>query len=200
MNHQRRAVEKMGRRETKVQYELDSGGINNLSFEEIKAILRGADDLISVGGRSLLAKILKGSKDKIVLSHQLENSLVYGFYHDLTIQEIKYRIDWVIKSNYLNIYYSGRLPVLVYSDRGWEIERETYAEELLHKLKSLLETGDYSFVKELKDRNREMILLLIDKIKKTHNKKFIPFLYAWKENEYKKVRSAIQNAIDYLSN
>jgi hypothetical protein len=190
----------MGRRETKVRYELDSGGIKELSFEEIKAILRGADDLISVGGRNLLAKILKGSKDKIVLSHQLENSPVYGFYNDLTLQEILYRIDWVIENHYLNIYYNGRLPVLVYSDKGWEIERETYAEELLHKLKSLLGTGDYSFVKELKDRNRGMILLLVDKIMQTNNKKFIPLLYAWKENEYKKVRSAIQNAINYLSN
>lgn len=190
----------MGRRETKVRYELDSGGIKELSFEEIKAILRGAEDLISVGGRNLLAKILKGSKDKIVLSHQLENSPVYGFYNDLTLQEILYRIDWVIENHYLNIYYNGRLPVLVYSDKGWEIERETYAEELLHKLKSLLGTGDYSFVKELKDRNRGMILLLVDKIMQTNNKKFIPLLYAWKENEYKKVRSAIQNAINYLSN
>ncbi|NLJ48371.1 MAG: RQC domain protein [Candidatus Atribacteria bacterium] len=187
------------RRETKVRYQLDSGGIKELPFEEIKAILRGADDLISVGGRNLLAKILKGSKDKIVLSHQLENSPVYGFYHDLTLQEIMYRIDWVIENHYLNIHYNGQLPVLVYSDTGWEIERETYAEELLHKLKSLLETGDYSFVKELKDRNRGMIFLLIDKIMQTHNKKFIPLLYAWKENEYKKVRSAIQNAIHYLS-
>ena len=190
----------MGRRETKVRYELDSGGIKELSFEEIKAILRGAEDLISVGGRNLLAKILKGSKDKIVLSHQLENSPVYGFYNDLTLQEILYRIDWVIENHYLNIYYNGRLPVLVYSDKGWEIERETYAEELLQKLKSLLGTGDYSFVKELKDRNRGMILLLVDKIMQTNNKKFIPLLYAWKENEYKKVRSAIQNVINYLSN
>ncbi|NLJ37523.1 MAG: RQC domain protein [Candidatus Atribacteria bacterium] len=187
------------RKETKVRYKLDSGGIQKLSFEEIKAILRGADDLISVGGRNLLAKILKGSKDKIILNHQLENSPVYGFYHDLTIQEIMYRIDWVIENRYLNIIYNWRHPVLIYSNKGWEIERETYAEELLHKLKSLLETGDYSFVKELKDRNRGMILLLIDKIMQTHNKKFIPLLYAWKENEYKKVRSKIQNAIHYLS-
>jgi len=146
-----------------------------------------------------LAKILKGSKDKIVLNHQLENSPVYGFYHDLTLQEIMYRIDWVIENHYLNIIYNWRHPVLIYSNKGWEIERETYAEELLHKLKSLLETGDYSFVKELKDRNRGMILLFIDKIMQTHNKKFIPLLYAWKEHEYKKVRSKIQNAIHYLS-
>lgn len=55
----------MGRRETKVRYELDSGGIKELSFEEIKAILRGAEDLISVGGRNLLAKYWKDQKIKL---------------------------------------------------------------------------------------------------------------------------------------
>lgn len=48
--------------------------------------------------------------------------------------------------------------MLVFSEIGWEIERETYAEELLQKLVKLLEGKDYSFVQELKDRNRGMIL------------------------------------------
>ena len=55
--------------------------------------------------------------------------------------------------------------MLIFSEKGWEIEREIYAEELLQKLTKLLERKDYSFVHELKDRNRGMILLLIEKIK-----------------------------------
>ncbi|HPU08620.1 MAG TPA: RQC domain protein, partial [Candidatus Atribacteria bacterium] len=51
---------------------------------------------------------------------------------------------------------------------------------------------------ELKDRNREMILLLLQKIQKTNNARFIPLLKAWQEIEYKKVQSAIQEVIDYL--
>jgi hypothetical protein len=98
----------------------------------------------------------------------------------------------------IDIEYRDRLPLLVFSEMGWEIERETYAEELLQKLTTLLAGKDFSFVQELKDRNRGMILLLIKKIKLTGNARFIPLLKAWKEIEYKKVQVEIQRVIDYL--
>ncbi len=122
----------------------------------------------------------------------------YGYYRDLTLQEITNRIDWMIKKGYLEIEYDYRLPMLVFSEKGWEIERETYAEELLQKLRNLLGEKDYSFVQELKDKNRGMILLLIEKIRQTGNARFIPLLKAWKEFEYKKVQAEIQRVIDYL--
>ncbi len=169
-----------------------------LTGEEIKAILRAADELIATGGRSMLAKILKGSRDKKVLEYGLDKCPVYGYYRELTLQEITNRIDWMIKKGYLKVEYNGRLPMLVFSEIGWEIERETYAEELLQKLVKLLGGKDYSYVHELKDRNRGMILLLIEKIKQTGNARFIPILKAWKEIEYKKVQAEIQRVIDYL--
>jgi hypothetical protein len=43
------------------------------------------------------------------------------------------KIDWMIKHSYLDIEYSGRLPLLVFTDRGWDIEREQRAEEFLHE-------------------------------------------------------------------
>ena len=46
---------------------LDAGEIRDLPMEDIRMVLRGADELISTGGRSMLAKILKGSKDKKIL-------------------------------------------------------------------------------------------------------------------------------------
>jgi hypothetical protein len=58
---------------------LDPKGIKNLPYEEIVAILRGADDLIMSGGRSLLAKVLKGSRAKKVLGLGLDASPVYGY-------------------------------------------------------------------------------------------------------------------------
>jgi hypothetical protein len=45
----------------------------------------------------------------------------------------------MIKHGYLEIEYSGRLPVIVFSQKGWEIERETYAEELFQKMQQLLD-------------------------------------------------------------
>jgi len=123
---------------------------------------------------------------------------VYGYYQELKIQEITNRIDWMIKKGYLEIEYKDRLPMIIFSEIGWEIERETYAGELLQKLANLFESKDYSFVQDLKDRNRGMILLLIEKIKLTGNAKFIPILKAWREIEYKKVQAEIQRCIDYL--
>jgi len=51
---------------------------------------------------------------------------------------------------YLKIEYNGRLPMIVYTEIGWEIERDTYSDELLKKLRSLIPGGDYSFVNKLK--------------------------------------------------
>ncbi len=38
-----------------------------------------------------------------------------------------------------------------FTEKGWEIERETYTEEFLQKLTDLFTGGDFSLVTELKD-------------------------------------------------
>jgi hypothetical protein len=43
-----------------------------------------------------------------------------------------------------------------------------------------------------------MILLLIEKIKNSNNRDFIPLLKAWQEVDYVKVKIALQEVIDYL--
>ncbi|GAB6279162.1 MAG: RQC-minor-1 family DNA-binding protein [Lentimicrobium sp.] len=188
------------RKVNRVQYQLDSKGIIELPFNEIKAILRGADDLIMSGGRNLLAKILKGSKEKRLLELQLDKSPVYGFFNELTMGDILAKIDWSIENYYLEIKYDYRLPLLAFTKKGWEIERDTYADELLEKLRCMLDCEDYyTFLMELKDRNRGMILLLLNKIQATGDKRFIPLLEAWAEIDYKKVRKAIRDVITVLS-
>jgi len=69
--------------------------VTSLSDEE--TILRGPDDLIMSGGRSLLARILKGSKQKAVLENNLDRSRVYGAMRELSMNEITSRIDWMIE-------------------------------------------------------------------------------------------------------
>jgi len=190
----------MSKKKQRVRYSLDTKDIKDLEFGEIKSILRGADEIIATGGRNLLAKILKGSKDKKLLEFGLDKCPVYGFYKGLKIEDITARIDWLIVSGYLRIEYFGRLPVIVYTEKGWEIERDTYSDELLEKLRSLIPGGDYSFVNELKDRDRGMILLLLDKIKASGEKGFIPLLKAWGEIDYRKVREEISQVINHIEN
>lgn len=188
----------MGRKVDKIRYELDAKGIKELPFFEIKAVLRAADDLIMKGGRSLLAKILKGSRDKKILELELEKSPAYGFFKKLTIEEIMAKIDWTIENRYLAIEYDYRLPLLVYTKRGWEIEKDTYSDELLEKLSDIAKSSNFSFVQELKDRDRGVILLLLDKIEATGDKSFIPALEAWAEIDYKKVSAAVWRVIRIL--
>ncbi len=121
----------MSKRVKRVPYTLDPKGISTLPIEELTAILRGADDLIMSGGRNLLVKILKGSRQKKLLELKLDRSPVYGYYHDLSPEDILARVDWVIVNGYLDIRYEYRLPLLVYTPRGWEIEKDTYSTEML---------------------------------------------------------------------
>ena len=58
-----------------------------------------------------------------------------------TAAEVEARVDWMILNDYLDIEYDYRLPLLVYTPRGWEIEKETYAEELFQQLHATLTTG-----------------------------------------------------------
>jgi superfamily II DNA helicase RecQ len=182
----------------RVEYELNPNGIKSVPDNEIKTILRGADDLIMSGGRAMLAKILAGSKDKKLLELELDYSPVYGAFKGISQNEILSKIDWLILHHYLAIEYNGRLPMLVYTDKGWDIERETFADELLKKLIEAAENSRYEFVETLKDRDRGLIHLLLEKISDLGNKELIIILDAWQTIEFKKVKTKIQEVIEKL--
>ncbi|WML50004.1 RQC-minor-1 family DNA-binding protein [Neobacillus sp. PS3-34] len=188
----------MSKKVKRVSYTLDSSGIKSLADSEIKAILRGADELIMTGGRAMLAKILAGSKDKKVLELELDHCPVYGAFKGMTQKEVLARIDWMIQNHYLAIEYDYRLPVLTFTEKGWEIERETYATELLGEFIDAAYDEEYEFVDTLKERNRGMILLLLDKIAETGNKNLIVILDAWKSIECKKVKAKITEVLEVL--
>lgn len=191
----------MSRRVRRVPVHLDAKGIKYLPFQEIKMILRGADPLIMSGGRSILAKLLKGSKEKKILELGLNRNPAYGFFKDLTIKEITKKIDWVILSDYLAIEYDYRLPLLVFTPQGWKIEMDTYSDELLAGFDKMLESGHEVFLMTyLKDRNRQMILMLLDKVEATKDPKYIPILEWWARVDYKKVQKRIREVIQVLEN
>lgn len=189
----------MGRRVRRVPVNLNIDDLQPVPFNEIKAILRGADPLIMSGGRTLLAKILKGSRDSKILELNLDKCPVYGYFKDHTIKEITIKIDWLILNGYLSIEYDYRLPLLVYTRKGWEIEMDTYSDEMLQGFDEMIASGQTYFdMTYLKDRNREMILMLLDKVAVTADTKYIPILEAWKKIDYKKVRKRINWVINKL--
>lgn len=182
----------MSRKVRRVYFDLNSQGITSLPGEEIKAILRAADGLTMQGGRSLLVKILKGSQSKDVMQKGLNDLPTYGFYRHLTADEVLARVDWMIEKHYLAIEYDGRLPLIAFTDRGWAIERETYAGELFQHLKSALLTLAIPDMSYLKDKNREVIWILLDKIESSGDPIFLPALAAWERVDYRKVQARIR--------
>lgn len=188
----------MSRRTRRVAVNLDAKGLTELSEDDLKAVIRGADDIIAQGGRTLLMRILRGSASKDVLDRSLDQSPAYGYFRDLPDDATLARIDWVILNGYLRIEYSNRLPLLVYTQKGWEIERETYATELLEKIEAALKDGPPYEMAHLKNRDRGMILLLLDKVAATGNRNLIPALKAWKRVNYKKIQQRIRQTIQRL--
>jgi len=177
---------------------LNAGDLTDVRDEELHAILRGADDIVGRGGRNLLKSLLRGSKAKRVRDLGLDHSPVHGFFSQLSDEEVAQRVDWTILNGYLSVFYDGRLPLLQYTQKGWEIERENYADELLAGFDELLQQGPPFDMEYLKDRDRQMILLLLDKVETTGNADHVPLLEAWREIDYKKVRQRISNVIQQL--
>lgn len=190
----------MGRKKIRrVPYTLDSKNIKKIPFETLCAILRAADNIIGLGGRTMLTKILKGSKERKLLEYNLDSSPVYGIFHDHKKEEINVYIDWVIKHNYLHIEYDYRLPLIYFTSKGWEIVKQILVNEYLELFHSMITSGaDHFNVQFLKDKNREVIFLLLDVIKETKSKEYIPLLEDWALIDYKKIRKRIHHVIHCL--
>jgi hypothetical protein len=189
----------MSRRAERVPVRLHPTKVKSLPDEQIRLVLRGADDLIGRGGRTLLCRILRGSREKKVLELNLDHSPAYGCFRDLSNEEVLGKIDWLIQNYYLDYQYDGKLPLLVYTPQGWEIEKETYAEELWNRFRKTVEAGLTEFdFSNLKDRDRAMIFLLLEKIRMGGDIRHIPLLRSWEEVDYKKVRERIQSVIRSL--
>lgn len=181
----------MSKKVRRVPVVLDAGEIKDLPLEDIRMILRGADELISTGGRSMLAKILKGSKDKTIFKYKLNECPAYGYYQDMKLDDISKCIDWMIKEDYLRIEYDYRLPLLVFSEKGWQIEKETFAQELYQRMCLDVEEKKARVLFEMKEVNRQVVMCVLDKIEKDGTKEFLPYLEAWKMLEVKKVAARI---------
>lgn len=170
-----------------------------LTEEEIRYILHAADPLIAQGGKTLLTKMLKGSKEKKVLEFELDRYKGYGFYKGVKREEVQKKIDWMIRHDFLDTEVFWRMPLLVFTERGWLVQSDQYADELIDEWEMWLSEGkvrpDMTY---LRDKERGMILLMLEKIKERGDRDYIPYLQLWKEVDYKKVRAEIQKTIRVL--
>jgi len=190
----------MSRKVHRVPVSLDSQDIKHLPAREIAIILRGADELIMRGGRSLLAKVLKGSRDKKLIAHGLDQSPAFGVQRTLKLEDILARIDWLIINNYLAIEYDYRLPLLVYTPRGWEIEKNTFATELQEKLDHLIESANpIPDLTWLNDNNHEVLNHLLDRIEASGNHNYIPVLESWSQSARRKIRRKIHGVVERIN-
>ncbi|SIS49545.1 RQC-minor-1 family DNA-binding protein [Salimicrobium flavidum] len=170
-----------------------------LTEKEIRYILHAADPLIAQGGKTLLTKMLKGSKEKKIFEFGLDQYKGYGFYKGMKWEEVQKKINWMIRHDFLETEKFGRLPLLVFTDRGWLVQSDQYADELIEEWEVWLLEGKINpDMTYLKDRNRRMILLMLEKIKERGKRDYIPYLQLWEEIDYKKVRAEIQKTIRVL--
>jgi len=65
----------------------------------------GSWEIATSGGRSQLGLLLKGSKDKRLLKHNLQASPAFGQLSFLTLEEIENRIDHVIRKGDLRVEF-----------------------------------------------------------------------------------------------
>ena len=186
-------------KKAKIDYKLsDVANLPPLAENEIKSILRAADDIVSLAGRTMLAKVLKGSKDKKLMEKKLDHCPAYGYYNDYSIEEITKKIDWMIVKGYLQIDYKGRLPIIFFTGKGWNNYKPVYVEELYELLLNSSRETYREKIEKLKQTNREVVIMLLDKIGESRNIGFIRILNEWKLSEVKKVKLMINSTIAKL--
>lgn len=156
--------------------------------EEIDQILFAADCCVHSAGRTTVAKVLKGSKEKAILEHELNTNTSYGVFKEKKTEDIVKMIDWMIYRDYLDIEYDGRLPQIKFGYFGWEYFKRIFADDLYQRIKSVEKAKEEELKNELKRLNREIILILLDIIQGKKEPALVPFLESWRSVECKKLK------------
>ena len=93
---------------------------------------QATNDLITMGGRALLVKILRGSQAEDIRPEHRSNP-AYGVWKSLSQQEVGHRVDWCIEHQFLGLEYFGKLPLLVFPPKGLAIAFQVTAIEWYEK-------------------------------------------------------------------
>jgi len=181
----------MGRRDRpRSPVYLNSGGVK-ASPEELAIILHGANSVVHLGGRSQLVKLLKGSRDKRILDRGLDADESYGALSQLTLDEIARRVDWTIEEGYLDYYYEWRQPLLMFTKRGWELERPVAVESEFRCFCQDVEEGEMRMAERMADIKYDIQLDVIGLIAQRCDGRCLAHLEAWSSVATKRIRKKI---------
>ena len=169
-----------------------------LTVEEHACILRGAWQIAARGGRSQLSLLLKGSKNKSVLKHGLDQSPVYGKLSYLTIEEIENRIDQLIRNGELRSEFFGDLPLILLTDQSW-LSIQPWAHEYECHLAASADARRLTeILNDWRNRRREEQHQLLESMASTERGAARRVLQAWHGLAGKEMRSRIETALSTL--
>ena len=169
---------------------LDSAG-TSVSQEELAIILHGALNVVHGGGRAQLVGLLKGSRNKRLLELGLDADDSYGALSHLTRDEISHKVDWAIEQGYLDYYYEWRQPLLMYTERGWELERPVVVEDYYEQFCGDVEDGEFRMAQRMTDIKYDIQLDAIDLIAQRCDESCFAHLDAWSSQTTKRIRKKI---------
>ncbi|MCZ6672324.1 MAG: RQC-minor-1 family DNA-binding protein [Verrucomicrobia bacterium] len=172
-------------------YHLDSGDVTRLSREEVALVLRAADDLITTGGRTLLVKVLRGSKAQDIRPEHRENP-AYSGWKELSRNEVSHRVDWCIENGYISLEYFGKLPLLVYPRKGLAIECQTIASEWFQ---SAVANGFDVLCERVSEAPMGTLMALLDQVAEHGKELGFPLIKVWKEVATKRIRKRINTIL-----
>ena len=163
--------------------------------EEREWILRAGSEIAAKGGRSQLALLLKGSKDKKLLKHHLQNSPAYGKLSFLTLEEIENRIDHLIRLNELRVEFFGDFPLILLSDAAWEHVRPWSNEQECRRAAAADDRTLNEILLQWRNRPRPEQFHLLDAVTSLDPDSERWILQAWREVAGKEVRTRIEEKL-----
>src|SRR5262245_61384638 len=163
-----------------------------ITEEEAVWILRGAWEVANKGGRTQLALLLKGSKNKELLKHRLEEAPAYGRLSLLTIPEIENRIDQTIRRGDLALARHGDLPLIVLTPEGWSHIHPWAHREEVRRATMASESTLKEIIVAWRNRRRDEQVQLLEALKSLSADQVSPVLEAWHAVSGKEMRARIE--------
>jgi hypothetical protein len=169
------------------------------SPQEIDAILMTMDAVTGLVGRSGLTLILAGSRSKRVLEKEWDQIPGYGAFRGMTAEVIGTKVDWCIHHKWLRIEYDRDIPLLYHTPKGWERVQKLLEAHILGWFEHLAASGDFTPLWSiLEEIHRDIKFHLLTTIVKNKRQDLVPVLQAWFPHEVRKLRAAINDALEQL--